>query len=245
MNKAKQLTIILSALMLVFLTGITSANTLVAGKIYDNNYNNFISGADIIVTCNNNPLSTASIDDGTYAVVFESCTEGDSIHVSASKGSLTGEGDGIIIQNEDQTESDYISIVNLIIKQPAQTNNGNSGGSGGSNKYYKCGNNICDTGETIKTCPKDCNLDLEKLSTGNEITNTSNEKIDLTGLKGQEEKNPEINGSFSSIWNAKTIIGLVIAIIIIILGIAISSYKNKEIQEDVSVEDNSISEADF
>ncbi len=240
MNKAKQLTVILSVLMCVFLTGIASANTLVAGKIYDNNYDNFISGANVLITCNNTLLSTASIDDGTYAVVFGLCGENDSIHVSASKGDLTGESDGIIIQNENQNESDYISIVNLIIKQPAQANNnGNSGGSGGNYKYYKCGNNVCDTGETINTCPEDCDLDFKALSTDNEITNASNEEIDLTGLKGQED------GGFASIWNTKTIIGLIIAIIIIALGIVISSYKNKEIQKDVTTKDNSITEADF
>lgn len=233
MNNAKQLTVILSVLMCVFLTGIASANTLVAGKIYDNNYNNFISGADVAVICNSSILNTASIDDGTYAVIFESCGEGDSIRVSASKGGLTGESDGIIIKNENQTESDYISVVNLIIKQPAQTNNnGNSGG--GNYNYYRCGNNVCDTGETINTCPDDCDLDFKALSTDNEITNASSEEINLTGLKGQEEKSPGITGGFASIWNTKTIIGLIIAIIIIILGIAISSYKNKEIQEETA-----------
>ncbi len=108
------------ALVLVFITMTTitavSAKTIVAGKIYNSDYTDIISGADVDVTCNDTTLSEVSETDGTYAVSFESedCPIGSEVTVEATKGDLYGEKTGTVLDGEifDISTKD-LAVVNV------------------------------------------------------------------------------------------------------------------------------------
>ena len=51
-------TLMLIVLMLVFSVGVISAKTLIAGKIYNADFTDTISGADVMVNCNGNIQTT-------------------------------------------------------------------------------------------------------------------------------------------------------------------------------------------
>src|SRR3989338_3057110 len=152
----KKLSILCFSVLMIFvvlstaLAGLAGAQTLVAGKIYNSDYSSVVSGASVLVTCTSTAgsfdLSTTSLDDGTYAVRFNESectvrdTVGDTVKVSASKNTLSGENSGTVIACEGDgcTESDYVSVLNLNIKtennnQNTNTNsNSNSGSSSSS-----------------------------------------------------------------------------------------------------------------
>ncbi|GBE20475.1 hypothetical protein BMS3Abin17_01216 [archaeon BMS3Abin17] len=228
MNKAKQLTIIISVLIVVSLIGIASAQTFIIGKTYNSDFTGIIEGVDLIVTCGGNTLATTSLNDGTYAVGFEvsACNDTDAVSVSADKGSLSGSNTGTLkIDNES---FDYFAVVNIKMSEVSSPPSSSGGSHGNTWYYYNCGNNVCDTGESINTCPEDCDLDFEALSTDNKDINNSNEKIDLTELKeGQKEDSSGITGGFIGALKTKTGIGLIFAIIIIALGIGVLSLRKR------------------
>jgi hypothetical protein len=91
------------ALVLVFITmtsiSAVSAGTLIAGKTYNADFSDVVSGADVEVTCGNETMTDTSESDGTYAVNFdeEDCTIGDEVTVEATKGDLYGEETGIVL----------------------------------------------------------------------------------------------------------------------------------------------------
>jgi len=91
-------------LLIVSMVGVVSADTLIAGKIYNADYSDIIEGADVIVTCNNHVQDTVSLDDGAYRVVYEesgdsACSYGDFLSVSATYGDLSGYKEGEIHEN--------------------------------------------------------------------------------------------------------------------------------------------------
>jgi hypothetical protein len=86
------------ALMMILMLGAVSASTVVAGKIYDNDFSQTVSGATVDVTCNNVVLHTISLGDGAYAVTYDGsvCNEGSSLSVHAietsfGENTVTGE----------------------------------------------------------------------------------------------------------------------------------------------------------
>ena len=96
------------ALVLVFITMTTmtavsavavAKTTIVAGKIYNADFTDVISGADVDVTCNGTTLSEVSESDGTYAVPFATdvCPIGSEVTVEAEKGDLYGEKTGTVL----------------------------------------------------------------------------------------------------------------------------------------------------
>jgi len=119
---------IFSVLVFIILSiSLTSAQTLVAGKIYNSDYSGNIGEASVIVTCNFNTLNTNSLNDGTYAVRFDVglCNVDNDVKVTATKDNLAGEGNGVIsVCNENQNCDDgLVSIVNLNLKEVAQPQN--------------------------------------------------------------------------------------------------------------------------
>jgi len=211
---------------------IASAQTFIVGKTYNSDFSSLIDGVELIVTCGTNVLTTTSLDDGTYAVGFEveECNGEDAVSISATKGSLTGSNTGVL--QIDEESFDYYSVVNMQMTEPTPTppssSSGGGSSSGGSYRYFRCGNGKCDTGESANTCPKDCALDVEPLSTGLTEDNNVEEDIDLSGL--ESESSPEVSGSgitgaFAGYVKTKKGIGLIFALLIIVVGIGILAKK--------------------
>lgn len=233
---------------MIFLISIINAQSLIAGKIYNSDYTALVSGAEVSVTCNSNILNTDSLDDGTYAVKFEEnlCGLGDSVSVNAEKSDLSGSGTGIVVeceQGDDCEQGSLFSIINLAIK--SQSNNNNNNNNGGDGSYYFCGNNRCDSGETINTCPKDCKITQNQTqplitnTTSTETTTNTNTNSDSQLLDNNENNNPQSN--LSKITGAVTgalgntgwliIIIFIIALLILSLVIRIIR-KRKNIEEE-------------
>jgi len=101
---------------------IASAQTLIAGKVYNSDYSNIIGGASVSVQCNGNILTTQSLADGTYAVRFENsqCTLGNGASITASKGSLTGTESGVVGECvSGNCNDEYSTVINTALKRPA------------------------------------------------------------------------------------------------------------------------------
>ena len=108
----------LGLLLMISLINVIDAQTLVAGKVYTSGYNDIVPDASISVVCNNGvPMTTTSLDDGTYAVRFNQseCGLGNNVEVSATKGDLSGSASGVVIECNDQNDcaEGYVSIINL------------------------------------------------------------------------------------------------------------------------------------
>ncbi|KHO53796.1 MAG: hypothetical protein QT05_C0001G0018 [archaeon GW2011_AR13] len=110
-------TLMLIVLMLVFSVGAVSAKTIIAGKIYNADYSDTISGADVTILCNGHELTNISRSDGSYNVEYlengeNGCNAGDSLTVSAVKGNLYGSQSGII--HDDALGNNWdLAIVNV------------------------------------------------------------------------------------------------------------------------------------
>ncbi len=112
--------VLILSLMILSVMGAVSAKTLIAGKIYNADYSDTIAGADVTITCihNNdtNVKNTTSLSDGAYSVTFDetgtsACNNGDSLTVSAVKGSLYGSKTGDI---HDDVFGDWdLAVVNV------------------------------------------------------------------------------------------------------------------------------------
>lgn len=198
MVKQKTLiSLMLFVVSVVFLISFMNAQTLIAGKIYNSDFTSTIANASILVKCNSNSLNTISLDDGTYLVSFNetNCNLGKQVIVNADKGNLAGSSSGTISKmscgNNKSCGLNFSSIINIKMIQQKTTSVGSSGGgsfSGGAGTFYLCGNGVCDTGESINTCPKDCNKsNFENLSlqTNQSFLNQSN----LNQSNGSDFKN--------------------------------------------------------
>lgn len=174
MKRIFSLTIL--SLLLVLSVGIVSAQTLVAGKIYESGFNNTISNASISVCCDSLCSNVTSLDDGTYAFVFEAdvCN---TVNVTP-----------------DKNNSEIMYMTRFIPNEQVDNNNNNNGGSssGGGRRYYLCGNGVCDSGETIGTCPEDCVIEEVV-----ELNNETEEKRIEEGMSIAEETE-ETQKTFSS-----------------------------------------------
>ena len=113
MNK---LSLLVLSVVFVLSIGLISANTLVGGKIYNSDFSEVISGADVSVQCGETILNTLSLNDGSYAVVFntESCYRANDVLVNSFKGKLSGKENAII--NELLEEKDLIAVANVNLK---------------------------------------------------------------------------------------------------------------------------------
>lgn len=233
MKTTKQTSLLVLSLVLISLisaVSVVSAQTLIAGKVYTSDYSGLISGADVTATCGSNSLTTTSLDDGTYAVRFDEslCPLDTSVSVSAVKESFSGSSSGIVVVCDGENcDSGLFSVINLAVKsQSGSTGTGDSSWRSRGGYYYFCGNNICDTGENVNTCPKDCKV-VETQTTPTNTENTQNTQGDSNSNSNTEEIQETIpenttQSGFSRITGAVTgTLGTAgwIIIIIFLLGI--------------------------
>lgn len=219
MIKNLKILCILLALTIISLS-VVSAQTLIAGKVYNSDYSNTIDGADISVTCNSYSLDTNTLEDGTYAVRFEEtqCNEGDSVSVSASKSGFQEKtGSGTVIKCEDaDCNENYVMIINLGMS--IQTYGGHSGGNSGRlSRYYLCGNGLCDSGETINTCPEDCK---NELLTQTSSTQESEEETE-TGITLTENEDNENSAGITGAVIGALGSGGYLFVIVFVLGVIV------------------------
>ncbi len=209
--------------------GLASASTLVTGVVYNSDFSDVVSDASVVVNCDTLSISTDSGNgtfnqDGIYAVIFSSdCND---VSVSASKDGLSGSSSAIVGEcNQGNCSTEYIAVGNPSISAPVNNNNGGSGGgsSGGSGvssggtggstvPFYLCGNGVCDTGETVTSCPQDCVVESTNETTTQEDTN-SNGRRGITGA---------VIGAVTSTG------GIIIIVVIVLLGVSSGIYFSKK-----------------
>lgn len=203
---------------------LASAQTLIAGKVYNSAFSDTISNVDIKVTCDDRAsLSTISLSDGTYAVRFEEseCSEGDNVRVLSSKtGYLDKTSYGTVTRCEGENcEEAFVIIVNLGIGTSSSSSGSSGHGHGTSVRFYMCGNRICDSGETVNTCPTDCKkteLLAQPAGTNNGGDNKETPKIDLTG--SQDDDSDYFSGITGAVTGTLGNSGLGIVLIVVFLA---------------------------
>jgi hypothetical protein len=102
--------------------GVVSAQTIIAGKIYNSDYSSTVAGANVTVTCNGNVQNTLSLSDGAYSVTYgepeevevlaTSCDSGDSLMVEASHPDY-GSGSATGIIHDDMVLTWDVAVVNV------------------------------------------------------------------------------------------------------------------------------------
>ena len=116
-------TSVIIALLLIFSVGtlgVVSAKTLIAGKIYNADFSETVSGAYVEINCNSNIKNTTSINNGTYSATYNetglgSCKAEDSLSVYASHPSYGfNTVSGVIHKNMTETWDVGIVNVNLV-----------------------------------------------------------------------------------------------------------------------------------
>ena len=207
MEKTFSYTII--GLMLILSIGFISANTLVTGVTYNEDFSDTISDVSLTIECDSVSLDTNSgngtyLEDGTYAIIFETnCSLDSIVKVTGTKGTLSGYAEGTVHNcTESDCIADFITIVNPnLAEPPTTTTTTTSSSSGGSSRsyYYYCGNGICDSGETANTCAKDCAVE-------NNLTNL----LAPLNEDNEEQENPEENSEDINSDNQRGITGAVI-----------------------------------
>lgn len=110
------------ALLLVTTISVVSAQTVVAGKIYDSpNFEtaNPVIGANINVTCNGNLKTDVSQIDGTYSVSFNNtaneCPNGNTVTVVAEKNGVTNSETGVVHDYTAIMPDLYVGVVNIAL----------------------------------------------------------------------------------------------------------------------------------
>ncbi|MBS3077500.1 hypothetical protein J4233_04475 [Candidatus Pacearchaeota archaeon] len=211
MTKNSQFVYIFLVLTVLSLN-LANAQALVAGKVYNADFSDILSGVNVKVVCNNaEPSNTITLGDGTYAVRFEEteCNESDSVSVVASKSGFQDKsGSGTISRCEGtDCEEPYVTIINLGMK--TQTSNGGNTGGGSSGRHYLCGNGKCDSGESVNTCPKDCKTIELLTQTTNTTANADDEET--TGTQATRTEIPE--ETLSETTNASSFPGITGAVI--------------------------------
>ena len=185
--------------ILILNAGFASANTLVAGTIYEGNPKNGISGASVVVYCGLDSLNTISLNDGAYAVVFDtdSCSN---INVQCSYDSTK-----IIVKIDSSSNPS---------QDGAPTTSGTRSSGGG---FYMCGNGKCDSGETASTCAEDCAVKL----TYSDEDNENSGLIELGVSESEKDQNAITGAVIGESGKGKSyliILIVVIALIVILLS---------------------------
>jgi hypothetical protein len=113
--KSTRLTV-LATLAIFLALSLVSSYTLIAGKVYNHDFSETISGATVKVTCNGNEQIVTSLSDGAYAVKYPevgegSCNNGNTVEVYANKSNLHGSSSGLVY--DDVIDSIDVAVVNV------------------------------------------------------------------------------------------------------------------------------------
>jgi hypothetical protein len=92
-----------------------AGKTIIAGKIYNADYTQTVSGATVTIYCGEADSQTVtSLSDGAYSYTYNGndCTYGSSLTVSATKGDLYGSMSGVI--HDDALGNNWdLAVVNV------------------------------------------------------------------------------------------------------------------------------------
>tara|TARA_B100001971_G_scaffold210177_1_gene235125 strand:- start:222 stop:662 length:441 start_codon:yes stop_codon:yes gene_type:complete len=120
-------------LFLISMIGVVSAETMIAGKVYNDDHSDTVTGANITITCNTHIKTTTSNSVGDYGVTYletgiESCNDGDNLSVNAicANADCTGviSGNTIVGENtvggtiiNDVVDTWDLAIVNISVPE--------------------------------------------------------------------------------------------------------------------------------
>ena len=203
----KKIFAILSILVILSI-GMISAKILVAGKLYNSDYSDTIADADITVWCDSNYLTTTSLADGTYAVVFsvDNC--------------------GVVNVTSDANNSNIMKVVMELPNEQEDDDDssGSSGSSGGSyGGFYLCGNGVCDSGETANTCPEDCSVVEDEEEDFEELI----QKLDIP--EKDQSGFSKITGAVTGVLGStKGIVMIVFIFGLMVIAITLISFKKRK-----------------
>lgn len=248
MNKSSLFAITAVILLASVMLEVVSAQTFIVGKTYNSDFSSEISGASVTVSCSGVSFDTISKSDGTYGVVFEEyqCNQtGTVVSLSATKGTFSGSASGSLIIDSNSSYA-YISIINILMSEPPPNNgNGGSSGGGGSssdddddkpNKFFLCGNDVCDSGETMNTCSQDCSSFIP-LSTDLEDDKNKPLNLEMDKLNQDKKGIAGITGAvIGTLGTGGTILAAVFVIGIIGTTIVFYSARKNKIARDKKTE---------
>ena len=205
MVNKKILSLAILSVLVILSISMISAKTLVAGKLYNSDFSATIADTNVTVWCDSDSLNTISLADGTYAVVFNSN--------SCSVVTIT------------TTAPNYMKVVMELPNEQtddAETPSGSSNYPSGG-KFYLCGNNVCDTGETANTCPEDCSV-VEEEEEIEELV----QELDVPE-NNQPNFLSKITGAVTGVLGSTKGIVIIVSILgLMIITIAIISFKKRK-----------------
>ena len=109
----------------VLISNVSAKKTLVAGIIYEADWQTPVANASVVVSCYHNSdvnvQNTNSLSDGSYAVMYigggtNACDDGDTVIVNATKEGL-GSGSNSGVVHGDMADNLDIAIINVVIPE--------------------------------------------------------------------------------------------------------------------------------
>jgi len=250
--KKNKIALFILPILVLFLIGIVSAETLVGGKIYSSDFTNPTANADITISCEHNgqtySRSISSLGDGTYAIEFleTECNETDIVKVTATKGDFSGDSQGTINECDGSggCEAAYFVIINVVMKQTTPDTGGSISPGGGScvyNKNYdwQCSEwGKCIESMQVRSCKSynNCHNTYGRPATSRACTvetSTGGENnLTTTSTSEEQETRKGITGAITGVFSTGKGIGVLIFIIAVVaIAIFVNVMRKKSLQK--------------
>jgi hypothetical protein len=182
MSKARLFVSISLALLIVLSIGLTSADLLVAGTVYDTSIGNPVSGIGVTVNCDGNIQTATSLSDGAYSVLFSGVSSCSSLNVSSI--------------------ADNATIINISndFSSPTTTTTPTYGGGGGGGSsptnYLQCSSwDNCTNGLENRSCWTTNGMFYNNTQTQACISNNTVVPLNTTILNTSSEETPSLNST--------------------------------------------------